>query len=490
MPKKSLSKGERASYDLVILGSGSTAFAAALRAVELGARVAMTEHRTLGGTCVARGCLPSKNLIAAARLVWEARHPRYRGLSQAQMAVDFDTLVKQKDELVSHYRQGRYQSIVDESDAIDVYYGRARLAGEHEVVVGDRRLRGEHVLIATGSRPLIPPVPGLGGVPSYLTSDLLTVGEPQELHELPGSLAIIGAGYVALELGQMFHRLGSRVTLIEPSERLLPRMEPEVGDTLVPLLRKEGLEVFLGARVTRVERTDGPDRRQVALRLQTGGHGDVILADQVLVAAGRQPNTDGIGLEEAGVELDAQGFVRVDRLLRTSRPNIWAAGDVIGLQQGSQLATPVGAFDGAIAAENALAGAGREVDHTVVPRAIFTEPEVASVGLTEEQAVRTGHRCACRVLELEWVPKARATYRTDGFIKMVADRDSHRVLGVTMVGHDASEAIHEAAMGLELGARIEHFRQMIHVYPTMAEALKLVATSFFKDVRRLSCCAD
>ena len=479
----------RTDYDLVILGSGSTAFAAALRAIELGARVAMTERRTLGGTCVTRGCLPSKNLIEAARLAWEAAHPRYPGLSPARVGIDFDALVRQKDQLVTYYREERYQAIVDGSQVIDVYHGTARLVGDHEVAVDGQRLRGEHILIATGSRPVIPPIPGLTDV-GYLTSDLLTVGEAEELRRLPRSLVVIGAGYVGLELGQMFHRLGARVTLVEPSERLLPRMEPEVGDTLAPLLRKEGLELVLGARVTHVEPSIDAGAAATLVHLQTRGGLQTVLAEQVLLASGRRPNTDNMGLEEAGVELDGEGFVRVDKQLRTSRPTIWAAGDVIGPQHGSQLATPVGAADGAIAAENALLGAGKEVDHTVVPRAIFTDPEVASVGLTEEQAVRYGYRCACRVLPLEWVPRARAVYRTDGFIKMVADAQSHRVLGVTMVGHGAAEVIHEAAMGLLLEARVEHFRKMIHVYPTMAEALKLVATSFFKDVRRLSCCAD
>ena len=475
-------------YDLIILGAGSTAFAAALRAVELGARVALTERRTVGGTCVARGCLPSKNLIEAARHVWTASHPRHPGVSPASVTVDFDTLVRQKDALVEGYRNERYEAILEGTEAIHLYEGTARIVGDHEVAVDGRVLRGGQILVATGSRPFIPPIAGLSELP-YLTSDLLGAGEAGELRQLPASLAVIGAGYVGLELGQMFHRLGCRVTLIEQSPTLLPRMEPEVGEALYEALRGEGLDVRLDTRVRRIERDASSEPRALVLHVETAGHPYTLRAERVLVAAGRRPNTDGIGLEEAGVELDEQGFVRVNRQLRTSRAHIWAAGDVIGPQHGGHLATPVGALDGAVAVENALLGAGREVDHSVVPRAIFTDPEVASVGQTEQQALAAGYRCRCRVLPLTQVPRAVATHRTEGFVKMVADRDSGRVLGVTMVGHGASEVIHEAAMGLQLGARLDDFRRLVHVYPSMAEALRLVAISFVKDVRRLPCCA-
>jgi mercuric reductase len=235
-------------FDLVILGSGSTAFAAALRAAELGKTAAMTESRTLGGTCVNRGCLPSKNLIEAARIYWEAQHPRYPGLRPVKLGLDFKELIRQKDEVIRTYRDRKYGSIVEHTDRVTVYQGHAAFVGDHAVSVDGRVLEGANFLIATGTRPTSPPIEGLSGVP-YLTSDLLTSDEPQELFDLPRSLVIVGGGYIALELGQMFHRFGSRVTILERSSRILQREEPEVSLTLTKILRDEGVGLVTDAQV-------------------------------------------------------------------------------------------------------------------------------------------------------------------------------------------------------------------------------------------------
>ncbi len=462
-------------FDLVILGSGSTAFAAAIHAARLGKRAAMTESRALGGTCVNRGCLPSKNLIEAAAIYHESRNPRYPGLAPAEMRLDFSELVQQKDALVATYREKKYQSIL--SDQITVFDGRAEFVSDHAVSVNGHVLEAPRFLVATGTRPTLPSIEGLDQVP-YLTSDLLTGGEDQELNELPRSLVIVGGGYIALELGQMFRRFGSAVTLLEQSERLLPRDEPEVGPAIAGILMDEGVEVLVRAHARAVRRSgDG-----VVVAAEVAGRPRELRAERLLVAAGRRPNTDGIGLERAGVATDPEGWITVDPTLRTSASHIYAAGDVIGHQTSSPLATPVGAHDGRIAAENALAGAGRAVDHAVVPRTIFTDPQIATVGLTEAEAVQTGRRCRCRTVSMEHVPRAGAVRDPRGLIKMVLD--------VTMVGRDAAEVIHEAAMGLRLGATVNDFADMIHVYPTMAEALKIVALAFFTDVAKLSCCAE
>ncbi|MFN8544522.1 MAG: mercury(II) reductase [Candidatus Binatia bacterium] len=470
-------------FDFVILGSGSTAFSAAIRAASLGKTVAMTESRTLGGTCVNRGCLPSKNLIEAAAIYHESRNPRYSGLSPAEMRLDFGALVRQKDALIDAYREKKYQSILD--DRIKVLDGRAHLVGDHAVSVNGRVLEAKRFLVATGTRPTVPAIAGLDQVP-YLTSDLLTWGEDQELKELPRSLVIVGGGYIALELGQMFRRFGVEVTLLEQSERLLPREEPEVGPAIADVLADEGIEVLVRAHAGAVRRSsDG-----VEVAASVAGRQRELRAERLLVATGRRPNTDGIGLETAGVEMDAEGWIVVDPTLRTSAPHIYAAGDVIGRHTGSHLATPVGAHDGRIAAENALAGADRTVDHRVIPRTIFTEPQIARVGLTEAEAVREGHRCHCRTVSMEHVPRAGAVRDPRGLVKMVVDATSSKVLGVTMVGRNAGEVIHEAAMGLRLGASVADFAELIHVYPTMAEALKIVALAFSTDVAKLSCCAE
>ena len=473
-------------FDLLILGSGSTAFAAALRAAELGKTAVMTEMRTLGGTCVNRGCLPSKNLIEAARIVWESSHPRYKGLKPAKMKLDFGELISQKQDVVHAYRDKKYQSLVYEEDKIKVFNGLAELIDKHTVLVGGQKVSGDQILIATGTRPTIPQIEGLDHVP-YLTSDLLTSDEGQELKELPESMVIIGGGYIALELGQMFHRFGTRLTILERNQVILPNYEPEVSEALTFSLREEGLQIVTGAQVVRVSNKSSKEIEVVA---NLGGKEQPFKAQKLLVATGREPNTDNAGLDKVGVQLDEHGFVKVNDELQTNISNIWAAGDVIGRQTESQPATPVGAHDGVIVAKNALAGAHQKVDHRVIPRTIFTDPQVAVVGQTDEEAVGSGIRCWCGTIPLELVPRAGATHQTNGIAKMVINRETQEVVGVSLVMPNAGEVIHEAAMALRFRAKLEDYIDMIHVYPTMAEALKIAAISYFKDPAKLSCCAE
>lgn len=472
-------------FDLVILGSGSTAFAAALRAAALGKTAAMTEVRTLGGTCVNRGCLPSKNLIEAAKIFYDANNPRYPGLNPAAMTLDFPALVGQKDHVIRDYRDKKYRSIVEGSKRIKVFSGRAEMTGPHEVSIGRQALRGEYLLIATGTSPEIPGIPGLSSTP-YLTSDLLTSQDNMELRELPASLVVVGGGYIAVELGQMFARFGTQVTILERGERILSGGEPEISESVAASFRDEGITIHTGAKVVRVQ----GDEVQVTVTAQAGGRQREFKAARLLVATGRRPNTDGLALEKAQVEVDEHGFVKVDDELRTSVGHIFAAGDVINSHAHSQMATPVGAQDGGIAADNALKGAGRKVNHAVVPRAVFSDPQVGSVGLTDGEANAQEYTCECRIVPMTLVPRAGAVRAPRGVIKMVADRNTRKVLGVSMHGLNAAEVIHEAAMGLRFGAKIEDFAGMLHVYPTMAEALKIVALSYTKDVSKMSCCAE
>lgn len=471
-------------YDLVILGSGSTAFAAALRAAEMGKTAVMTEMRTIGGTCVNRGCLPSKNLIEAAKLVHEARHPRYPGIEPCEVKFDFGELIRQKDDLISDYRNERYIGRLDESENIEIARGRVAFVNEDAVEVGGRRIEGEKFLVALGSTPVAPNIEGLDEVP-YITSDLLTSEEVMELTELPESLVVVGGGYIALELGQMFSRFGSRVTILERSDQVLKHgYEPQVGRAVQGILREEGVDVRTDAKIRQIRRAG----EGVAVELESG---EEVRAERLLVATGRRPNTQSIGLEKVGIETNGRGEVVVDEFLRTSASHVFAAGDVIGDQLRSQMATPVGAKDGIVVAENAFA-TDREmrlVDHSVIPRAIFTEPQVGIVGVTEEEAIARGHRCWCRTIPMELVPRAGAIRDERGIIKMVADADTDKVLGVSMVGQSAAEVIHEATMGLRFGATIEDFLDLLHVYPTMAEALKIAAISRRKDPAKLSCCA-
>ena len=472
------------AFDFLILGSGSTAFAAAIKASDLGARVAMVERRTLGGTCVNRGCLPSKNLIEAVRIVHEAAHPRYDGLAPAAVGVDFAALVAQKDGLVREYRAKKYASVADGLSDLEVLEGEATFVDPHTILLGDRRVTGDRILIATGSRPTIPPIPGLDSV-RYLTSDLLDADEAGRLTELPETLVVLGGGYVAVELAQLFARLGSRVTMVARSG-LLSGYEPDLGRTLTEAFAAEGIEVLTGARVDRVSGDD----HGVALAVELADVGRVIRAERLLVATGRMPNTDTLGLDQAGVALDPSGFVVVDARLRTNQPHIWAAGDVIGRQHGSQMATPVGARQGRIVAENAFADAGRPFDGTVIPRAIFTDPPIAVVGETETEIRARHYPAVAATTPLLYVPRAGAVHRTTGFVKFIASTIDERVLGIHVIGESAPEIIHEAAMAMRFRATLADFVDLIHVYPTMSEALKIGAQAFSRDVTKLSCCAE
>jgi mercuric reductase len=472
-------------FDLIVLGSGSTAFAAALAAQEMGRTAVMTEERPIGGTCVNRGCLPSKNLIEAAKLIHDAARPRYPGLKSCRIELDFPALVAQKDDVVHDYRRKKYESLVDGRITIEI--GHARFVDPHTVEVGGKRIRGEKVLIATGSRPVVPDIDGLDRVP-YLTSDLLTVDEPMQLRELPKSLLIVGGGYIALELGQMFSRFGTEVTILERNAQVLAHgYEPEVGRAISEAFADEGIQVVVNASVRSVHQEGG----EVVAVASVGGRERQYRAEKLLVATGRRPNTDTIDIERSGVNVGGRGEVEVNEHLQTNVGHIFAAGDVIGAQTGSQMATPVGSQDGGIAARNALSGEPmRAVNHRVIPRVIFTDPQIAVVGMTEEQGTAAGHDCWCNTLPMSLVPRAGAIRDTRGIIKMVADKNSGEVLGVSMVGHNAGEVIHEAAMALRFRAKIQDFIDLLHVYPTMAEALKIVAISRFKDPAKLSCCAE
>ena len=473
------------AVDLLILGSGSTAFAAALTAQELNKTAAMTEERPVGGTCVNRGCLPSKNLIAAAKLLYDAQSSRCPGLTPCTIGFDFAALIAQKDELVHTYRKQKYESLI--GGQIRFESGHVQFIDPRTVEVDGKRLRGRKLLIATGSRSVVPDIPGLDTV-SYLTSDLLTVDESMELRERPGSLLIVGGGYIALELGQMFSRFGTTVTILERSHQLLAHgYESEVGRSIAEIFAEEGIQVVLNATAQAV-RQDGPE---VVTTAVVAGRERQYRTERLLIATGRRPNTDQIAIERSGVQVNEGGELIVDEHLQTNVPHIFGAGDVIGTQHGSQMATPLGSRQGGLAARNALSEEPlRAVDHRVIPRVIFTDPEVAVVGMPEAEAIAAGHRCWCNTLPMSLVPRAGAIRDTRGIIKMTADADSNEVLGVSMVAHNAGEVIHEAAMAMRYRATIHDFIDLLHVFPTMSEALKIVAISRFKNPARLSCCAD
>ncbi|MBI2320867.1 MAG: mercury(II) reductase, partial [Chloroflexi bacterium] len=363
------------AYDLAVIGSGSAAFAAAIRATALGARVGMIERGTLGGTCVNIGCVPSKTLLHAGELYHQAGHQPFAGIATSAGGVDLAALVGQKDELVAHLRHEKYEELIAQY-GWDLVRGEAHFRDEQTLEVGGRSLRAAHVLVATGASPAAPPIPGLADV------DYLTSTSALALTHRPERLVVIGSGYVALELGQLFHHLGSEVTLVQRSPRLLPRFEPEVAAAVQDVLSTPGLRFVAGVRYERVERAADGYRVHVNI----AGEPQVLAGDALLVAAGRAPNAAALALERVGVAADARGAVVVDELLRTSNPRVFAAGDVT---LGPQFVY-VAAYEGALVADNVLNGAQRRIDLRVVPGVTFTNPQVATVGLTEAQARAAG----------------------------------------------------------------------------------------------------
>ncbi|MFQ5828352.1 MAG: mercury(II) reductase [Candidatus Methylomirabilia bacterium] len=461
-------------YDLAIIGSGSAAFAAAIRARDLGARVVMVEHGTLGGTCVNVGCVPSKALLRAAEVYYQAGHHSVAGLETTAGRVDLRAVVEQKRELVETLRLKKYEELVD-LYGWEVLQGHAEFQDGETLRVSGRTLRAARYLIATGASPAVPPIEGLA------TAGYLTSTTALELEAVPRSLAVIGANAVGLELGQLFQRFGSQVTLIEILPRIAPFEEPEIGDSLGAILRDEGMEILTGAQLGRVEMTPEGKRLTVAVG---GGVRDVVVSD-ILVATGRRPNTGDLGLNRAGVKLDSRGAIVVEDTLRTTNPKVWAAGDVTPAPQ----FVYVSAHEGAVAAENAINGAPRAVNLSAVPRVIFTSPQVAAVGLTEQEAQERGHRVTTSVLGLDALARGWVNRETRGLFKLVADAETGHLLGAHVVADSAGDVIYSAVLAVQYKLRVDDLVNTLAPYLTVAEGLKLAAQTFKRDVAKLSCCA-
>ena len=460
-------------YDLAVIGAGSAGFSAAITAAEFGARVALIGHGTIGGTCVNVGCVPSKTLIRAAEALHQAETAsRFAGIRGRANITDWRSVIEQKDELVSSLREAKYVDLLPAYNTVAYREGQARLVAGG-VAVNGSVVQTEKVIITTGARPAAPAIPGMEQVP-YLTSTTAL-----ELEHLPKSLLVIGGGYIGCELAQMFARAGTEVTVVCRS-RLLPKAEPEISEALVGYFRDEGISVHEGLSYKEI------GRRGSGLSLtvtETGGEARLD-AVEVLIATGRLPNTEGLGLAEAGVEVLENGGIVVDDLMKTSKAGVYAAGDVTGRDQYVYMA----AYGAKIAAENALNGDARRYDATAMPSVVFTDPQVASVGLTEREAREQGLQVRSTTLPLDYVPRALAARDTRGLIKLVAGSDG-RLLGAHILAPEGADSIQTAALAIKHGLTVTDLAETIFPYLTTVEGLKLAALSFEKDVAMLSCCA-
>lgn len=461
-------------YDLFIIGSGSAAFSAAIQAVSYDAKVGMVERGVIGGTCVNIGCIPSKTMLRASEIHHLAGHHSFHGLHTATEAANLAELVEGKNELVAELRQHKYVDLIKEY-GFDLIQGEARFTDEQTVEVSGRRITARNFLIATGTSPAAPNIPGLSDV-EYLTSTTAL-----EAREVPKRLAVIGSGYIGLELGQMFHNLGAQVTLMQRSARILKSSDPEISEAVTQALTDQGIRIVTGATFHRIEQAGAITR----LHISANGQEEVVEADQLLVAAGRAPNTQALNLAAAKVNVGDRGEIVVNEFLRTSNPRIFAAGDVT---LGPQFVY-VAAHEGSIVADNAMGGAHRRLDLSVVPGVTFTTPSVATVGLTEEAASARGYEVITSVLPLEAVPRALVNRETVGVFKLVSDAKTRKLLGAHIVAENAGEVVYAATLAVKFGLTIEDLRETLAPYLTMAEGLKLAALTFDKDVSKLSCCA-
>lgn len=465
-----------AAYDLVIIGSGGAAFAAAITATELGKRVLMIERGVVGGTCVNIGCIPSKTLLRAGETYYNASHQPFGGLQTQAVSANLAQLVAQKNELVGELRAEKYENLISEY-GWELERGEAYFVSQDTVAVNGRTIRAEAFLIATGARPAVPLIPGLEEA-GYLTSTTAL-----ELKELPRSLAIIGAGYIALELGQFFHHLGVQVTLLQRSARFLKKYDPEIAAAMQEVLERQGIRVITSTQIKRIEK-NGEGGWQIVCSIN--GQPQVFEAGQILVATGRQPNTSALNLDLAGVKTDQTGAIITDQELKTANPRIWAAGDVTA---GAKQFVYVAAYAGKLVAQNALNKAGHLVDFSTVPAVTFTTPQIATVGLTEAQARAAGIEVSTAVLPLKAVPRALVNHNVEGVFKLVSEVATGRVLGVHIVAENAGEVIYAGTLAVKFKLTIEDLTSTFAPYLTMAEGLKLAAQSFNQDVSKLSCCA-
>lgn len=443
-------------YDLVVIGGGTAGIIAARTAGRLGADVVLVERDRTGGDCLWTGCVPSKSLIAAANTAHRMRTSGKFGITPVDPQVDFPAVLDHVRKAITRIEPADSPRALTEAGA-EVITGNAVFTGPDEVRVDGRSLRFRHAVVATGSSPALPPVPGLAEI-DPLTSDTVW-----DLAELPARLVVLGGGSIGCELGQAFARLGSDVTIIEATDRLVPKEEPRAGAVLSVALAAEGVRVLTSTTVTKA----GGNVGKIKLAISGPDGPSSMTADRVLVATGRRPGTSGLGLENAGVSTDDRGHVTVDAKLRTSNRSIYAAGDVTG----ELPFTHVAGMHGSIAATNAVLAPIRRINHEQIPWITFTEPEIAHVGLTEEQArQRHGGSVRVRLLEHDQVDRAVTENATDGVTHVVLDGKG-RVLGATIVAPRAGEMIAELTALITRRGRLRDLASTVHAYPSWADGV-------------------
>ena len=444
------------TFDAVVIGAGPGGYVAAIRLAQLGKKTALVDKEALGGVCLNWGCIPSKALIAAANLVEAVREAADRGIT-ADPKVDIDRLRQFKNDVVKKLVGG--VGMLENGNGVEVLKGKATFVGPNAIEVegkdGKERVEAGAFIVATGARPI--EIPGF----AFDGKDVWSAKEAVDLPDLPKRLVVIGGGIIGLELGTVYAKLGSKVIVVEALPTILSGIDPEAVRLVQKGLRQRDAVVHVNAKAKGLERTGGA----LSVKIEVDGQEQAIECDKVLVAVGFRPNSENLGLEKVGVKVGPKGFVEVNERYQTSVPSIYCIGDLAG----PPLLAHKASKEGEIAAE-VIAGKKSVRDWVALPAAIFTDPEVAVVGLSEEEARKQGYEPITGKFAFAALGRAIAIDHTEGFVKVIADKESKLLLGATIVGAEASDLIAEAALALEMGAYVEDVALTIHAHPTLPEA--------------------
>lgn len=471
-----LDKNKATHYDLIIIGGGSAAFAAAIKASELEKKVLMiNDGLPIGGTCVNVGCVPSKTLIRTAEQFHNANYPNFSSIKSGNNKINFKEVIGQKTELVEELREHKYVNVLKDDANVTIVKAYGKLIDKNTIEADGNKYSTENILIATGSTTFIPNIPGLSEV-DYLTNETL-----YDLEELPEHLIVIGGRYIALENAQMFARLGSKVTILQRSFRILPDEMPDVTETLKEYIEEEGIEIKTGAKINSIHMKEG----KILINASVKDEEENIQGTHIFVATGRKGNTKGFGLEELGVEFHKQDFIKTNEFMQTSIPNIYSAGDVTG----EYLFVYSAAYEGSLAVENMFVINLVKKDYSVFPWTVFTDPQVAGVGMDENQAYENNIDYEVSTIQLADVPRSLAARNTKGFIKLIRDKENDKLIGARILASEGSELLMEISLAIKYGITVKELKQMFHPYLTLSEGVKIAAISFDKDVKKLSCCA-
>ena len=464
-------------YDLIIIGGGAAGFAAAMKANDLKIKTLMVNNDAigLGGTCVNVGCVPTKYLLNIGDSIYESREQRFEGI-KSSISVNFQKVIEGKNNLIKQLQLDKYENVLKKLPNVDLVEANAKFVSNSEIQVDNQTtFQAKNFIVATGSSSFIPPIKGINQV------DYITNIEALQLKKLPKTMIVLGGGALGVEFAQLFSRYGTKVYLFEMLDSIVPNEEPEISKYLKDYLQDEGIEIYTNAKIIEIE-NDGNEK---IIKVVHNNDESTFKAEHILIAAGRKPNTHNLGLEKIGINLGKKGEIIVDEFMKAGE-NIWAAGDVIG----EPMLETIAAREGMIATNNALSEEKIKMDYRIAPHAIFTNPQVGSVGFTDLQANQLGYDCRCNTIPIGFVAKSKILNDDRGVLKIVINRKTEEILGIHILSTNAADLIHEGVMIIKNHMTLDDVISTIHVFPTLSEAIKLTAQSFKRDISVISCCIE